>query len=230
MDTPVESNSQERPLTTTSYAVLSVLAIGEHSTYELTRQMQRSLRYLWPRAESNVYAEPKRLLAAGLAAVREEWNGGRRRAVYSITEAGRRTLAAWLLSPSSTQRYESEAVLKVFFSENGTKENLLASIRALRTDALTEIVHFQQYADLYAAGEGQYPERFALSALVARLLSEQQAATARWAAWAEQVVAGWESPTSESAQWGIDALRATGEPFPQTDDPVLDAVRSNDTV
>src|SRR5215468_3421123 len=49
---------------------------------------------------------------------------------------------------------------------------------------------FQQYADIYGAGEGQYPERFAISALVARLLSEQQAATARWAEWAEQVVSG----------------------------------------
>ena len=61
MDTPVESKSQTRALTTTSYGVLSVLAIGEHSTYELTRQMRRSLHYLWPRAESNVYAEPRRL-------------------------------------------------------------------------------------------------------------------------------------------------------------------------
>src|SRR5215831_10828404 len=114
MNTPVESKSQERALTTTSFAVLSVLAIGEQSTYELTRQMQRSLRYLWPRAESNVYAEPKRLVSAGLAAVREEWTGGRRRTIYSITAAGREALAGWLASPASRQRYESEALLKVF--------------------------------------------------------------------------------------------------------------------
>ena len=85
MNTPIESKSQERPLTTTSYGVLSVLALRDHSTYELTRQMRLSLHYLWPRAESNVYAEPKRLLAAGLAEAREEWNGGRRRTIYSIT-------------------------------------------------------------------------------------------------------------------------------------------------
>ena len=92
MNTPIESKSQERSLTTTSYAVLAVLALRDHSTYELTKQMRYSLHYLWPRAESNVYAEPKRLVAAGLAEAREGWTGERRRTVYSITNAGRRAL------------------------------------------------------------------------------------------------------------------------------------------
>jgi DNA-binding PadR family transcriptional regulator len=219
MNTPVERKSQERPLTTTSYAVLSVLALRDHSTYELTRQMRLSLHYLWPRAESNVYAEPKRLVASGLAKSREEWNGGRRRTVYSITQAGRAALADWLASPSARQRYESEAVLKVFFAENGTVADLLASVRALREDAVAALEHFQRVADRYQAGEGQYPARFALSALVARLLSEQQAATARWAAWAEQLVSEWDTPSGADAEWGVEALRAIGEEFPLPEDP-----------
>jgi len=228
MNTPIESKSQERALTTTSYAVLSVLALREHSTYELTRQMRISLHYLWPRAESNVYAEPKRLVSAGLAEAREEWTGGRRRTVYSITEAGRTALAHWLAAPSSRQRYESEAVLKILFAENGTRDDLLESIRAVRDDALSEIGHFHGFADLYEAGNGQYPERFVLSALSARLLAEQQAATARWAAWAEEVVSSWDSPTAASAQWGVDVLREIGEPFPLEDDPVREAVPVRD--
>src|SRR5215210_8690995 len=108
MNTPVESKSQDRALTTTSYAVRCVLALRPHSTYHLTRQMRLSLHFLWPRAESNVYAEPGRLVAAGLAEAREEWNGRRRRTVYSITQAGRRALGAWIARPSARQRYESE--------------------------------------------------------------------------------------------------------------------------
>src|SRR5215831_14123402 len=114
MNTPVERKRQDRSLTTTSYAVLSLLAIRDHSTYDLTKQMHLSLHYLWPRAESNVYAEPKRLVAAGLAQAREEWTGGRRRTIYSITRTGRTALAEWLSAPGSQQRYESEALLKVF--------------------------------------------------------------------------------------------------------------------
>ena len=214
MDTPAESKSQARTLTTTSYAVLSVLALREHPTYELTHQARISLHYIWPRAESNLYAEAKRLVVAGLATAREEWNGGRRRTVYAITPAGRAALAEWLARPSTRQRYESEALLKVFFAENGTTADLLQSIRALRDDALAAAEHFQGFADRYDAGDGDYPERFALSALAARLVSEHQAATARWADWAEAVVATWDTPLTGSAQWGVETLRATGQPFP----------------
>src|SRR5580765_6562514 len=128
MNTPIESKSQERALTPTSFGVLSVLAIADHSTYELTRQMRLSMHYLWPRAESNVYAEPKRLVAAGLARSRREATGRRGRTVYSITEAGRAALSEWVSAPSSRDRYESEALLKVLFAENGTLDELLASI------------------------------------------------------------------------------------------------------
>jgi PadR family transcriptional regulator AphA len=213
MNTPVESKSQARRLTTTSYAVLAVLGLRDHSTYDLTKQMRLSMHYLWPRAESNVYAEPKRLVAAGLAVSREEWTGGRRRTVYSINDAGRAALGDWLASPSGRQRYESEAVLKVLFGENGSHEDLLASIRALRDDATAGVAHFQHIADLYDAGEGAYPNRFALSALVARLLGEQQAVTARWAVWAEEVVSGWDQPSAADVGWGVATIRAIGEPF-----------------
>jgi PadR family transcriptional regulator, regulatory protein AphA len=220
MNTPIESKSQARALTTTSYAVLSVLALRDHSTYELARQMRDSLHYMWPRAESNVYAEPKRLVAAGLVDSREAWNGGRRRTIYSITDAGREALADWLAAESSRQRYESEAVLKVFFAENGSRDDLLASIRALREEALAAVEHFRGFADVYEAGEGRYPERFALSALTARLLAEQQATTARWASWAETVVSRWETSSGSGAGWGVRVLRDTGKPFPLRSDPL----------
>jgi PadR family transcriptional regulator, regulatory protein AphA len=213
MNTPVESKSQDRELTTTSYAVLSVLAIRDHSTYDLTRQMHLSLHYMWPRAESNVYAEPKRLLAAGLVEMREEWTGARRRTIYSITPAGRAALSNWLSSPSSDGRYESELLLKVFFAENGTKEDLLASIRAIRSEAAAAFEHFQRAADPYERGEGQHPQRFAISALAARLLTEQFAVTERWADWAEKTVAGWDSASPHDVPWGVATLRASGTPF-----------------
>ena len=220
MDTPVKSKSQDRPLTTTSYGVLSVLAIRDHSSYELTKQMRLSLRYMWPRAESNVYAEVKRLVAAGLAEAREEWTGERRRTIYAVTKAGRAALAAWLASRSAHQRYESEALLKVFFAENGTHDDLLASIRSIRDEALAAVEHFQRVTDPYEQGDGRHPERFALSALAARLLAEQHITTARWAAWAEEVVSHWASPSGEDAAWGVEVLRAAGEEFPLQGDPV----------
>ena len=220
MNTPIESKSQERALTTTSYAVLSVLSLRDHSTYDLISQMQRSMHYMWPRAESNVYAEPRRLVEAGLATAREEWNGQRRRTVYSITKAGRAALAEWIASPSARPRYESEALVKVMFAENGSRDDLLASIRAIAADAAEGVRHFQEIADRYAAQQGEYPQRFGLSGLALRLAAEQQATTLRWAAWAEAVVTGWESPLGADAAWGIETLSSAGDQFPIEDDPV----------
>jgi DNA-binding PadR family transcriptional regulator len=212
MNTPIESKSQERALTTTSYAVLAVLSLRDHSSYELTKQMHLSMHYMWPRAESNVYAESKRLVAAGLAESRKESTGQRQRTVYSITQAGRAKLREWLAAPSSRPRYECEAVVKILFGELGTAEDMLASIRAIRDDAAAGFEHFQTIADRYAAGEGEYPARFSQSAIVTRLLAEQQAATMRWAEWAEEVVSRWGTPSGADAEWGVEVIRAIDDP------------------
>jgi PadR family transcriptional regulator AphA len=208
MNTPIESKSQDRSLTTTSYGVLAILSLRDHSTYDLIRQMKRSLHYMWPRAESNVYAEPKRLVDAGLVMAREEWSGKRRRTVYSITATGRSVLANWLSAPSSPERYESEALVKILFAENGTRDDLLAAIRSIRAGSRQVIQHFRAIADEYDTGRGEYPERFGLSGLAARLLLDQHEATVHWADWAEKQVQHWETPLSAPAEWGIATIRA----------------------
>src|SRR5215212_10180280 len=88
-------------MTATANAILGLLAIGPWTTYELTQQMQRSLRRCWPRAESKLYEEPKKLVARGLAASSEERVGRRRRTRYKITPHGRRQLARWLSQGSA---------------------------------------------------------------------------------------------------------------------------------
>jgi hypothetical protein len=95
-----------------------------------------------------------------------------------------------------------------------TLEDMLTSIRAICDDALAGIEHFRRIADLYANGHGQYPDRFGLSALVARLLGEQHATTVRWGDWAEQLISRWDEPAGADVHWGIETIRATGEAFP----------------
>ena len=72
-------------LTTTSYAVLGLLAIKPWTTHELVLQVDRSLRRIWPRAQSKLYEEPKKLVDHGFARAAEEWVGKRRRTRYTIT-------------------------------------------------------------------------------------------------------------------------------------------------
>ena len=89
-----------RPLTSTSYAILGLLSLRPWTTYELAQQMQRALGQFWPRAESKLYEEPKKLVEHGLAKATVEHVGKRPRTVYAITPAGRKALKAWMPEPS----------------------------------------------------------------------------------------------------------------------------------
>ncbi len=122
-------------LTTTSYAVLAQLAMRSWSTYELARQRVRYFRYVWPRAESAIYREVKRLAAMGLLAAKREYVGRRPRTVYSITDAGRQVLRAWLDTPVSPFAMDFEAMIRLFIAPLGTKEQLVATLEQVRDDA-----------------------------------------------------------------------------------------------
>src|SRR5262245_27477774 len=106
-------------LTTTSHALLGLLNVKTWTTYELAKQVQRSLGWFWPRAERKLYDEPKRLVAAGLATASEEHTGNRPRTVYAITDDGRKALRAWLDEAPAPPALEFEALVKVFFADGG---------------------------------------------------------------------------------------------------------------
>jgi DNA-binding PadR family transcriptional regulator len=195
-----------RPLTTTSYAILGLLAIRPWATYDLAKVMQRSLHYFWPRAESNVYAEPKRLVEAGVAEAREEWNGERKRTVYSITEAGRQALEDWLATPSSEPRLESEPHLRLLYADHGAKDDLLATIDRIEADAESSVEHYARVSGEYARGEGLFPERIHVNTLIATLSIEQGRATAQWARWARAQVEGWDDTAVPDVEWAVRTL------------------------
>ena len=200
-----------RPLTTTSYAILGLLAVKPWATYEMAKQLQRSLHFFWPRAESNLYAEPKRLVEAGLAEAREEWNGDRKRTVYSITDEGRDAFRDWLATPPAAQRMESEAYLRILFGNSGTKADLLAALDRLEADAALQVEHFATLGGDYARGEGPFPERIHVNALIASLGIAQGRALADWARWAKAEVAEWGNTSTPDVDWAVKVLNAAIE-------------------
>ena len=122
-------------LTTTSYAVLAQVAVHPWSTYELVQQRVRYFRYVWPRAESAIYREVKRLSSMGLLDGQKEHVGKRTRTVYSITEKGRKALRGWLATPVSPFSMDFEAMIRVFVAPLGTKEQIVTTLHQVRDDA-----------------------------------------------------------------------------------------------
>ena len=115
-------------MSTTSHAILGLLSLRSWTTYELAKQVQRSLGWFWPRAERKLYDEPKRLVAAGLATSEQEMTGARPRTVYAVTARGRKALRRWLDEPPAPPTLEFEGMVKVFFADGGTLEQLRATL------------------------------------------------------------------------------------------------------
>jgi PadR family transcriptional regulator AphA len=192
------------PLTTTSYAVLGLLAIKPWSSYELTQQMDRSLGRVWPRAASKLYEEPKKLVAHGLASPATERNGQRSRTVYTITSRGRAALRDWLAEPGAGPVLEFEQLLKVFFADHGSTADVLAALAAAQDWARARCAESLAIGEQYTEGGGPFPERLAILQLTSRFLTDFYLLVGDWADWAAGIVAGWpDDPRRASYDPGI---------------------------
>ena len=185
------ADSSTPKLTTSSYAILGLLALRPWTTYELAKQMAVSLRNFWPRAESKLYEEPKKLVAHGLATAEDDPVGRRPRSVYSITPAGREALRAWLDEPGAPAALEFEALVKVFFAEQGTKAQLVENLRRIAGEQRERTAIDAEWALRYLEGRGTFPERQAVLSLVGRLQADFNDTVLRWAEWALEAVDDW---------------------------------------
>jgi DNA-binding PadR family transcriptional regulator len=103
-------------LTHTAYVVLGMLRHEPRSGYEIKTVVDKSTRFFWAASYGQIYPELKRLAEAGLIDGRDEASGGRKRTVYTLTEAGRVELADWLARGAEVLEYRDEGLLKLFFA------------------------------------------------------------------------------------------------------------------
>jgi DNA-binding PadR family transcriptional regulator len=118
-------------LSHTSYLVLGLVAgLGAATPYELKQVVNSSLGCFWSFPHSQLYSEPDRLVSLGLLDVDQE-EAGRRRKRYSITEAGRGALLAWLRDPEAERAEIREpGLLKLFFGGLADHEDMTRLARA----------------------------------------------------------------------------------------------------
>lgn len=192
-------------LTTTSYAILGLLSLRSWSSYELAEQMRRALGLFWPRAESGIYREPKKLEELGLARSTTEYVGLRPRSRYTITAKGRRALATWVPTPGAGPVVEFEQLVKVFFAEQGTKEDLLTTLVGVRSWVEERAAATPGIPQEYLEGRGRYRERLPWLILVGKFLDDIEQAVDRWATWAIGVVNEWPDDLRE-AEPDLEAL------------------------
>jgi PadR family transcriptional regulator AphA len=180
-------------LTTTSYAILGQLAPRPATTYELTKRMRRNLHYFWPRAESRIYDEAKRLVQLGLAKTEKSFTGKRARTTYSITPKGRHALEAWLADPASRWfSLETEGLLRVFLGYLGTRDDLVAALEGMRAEAEEMLQVGKTVGEDYLAGRSEFQDQVHIRALVFDFIAEFGLDVIAWAERSLAEVEGWD--------------------------------------
>lgn len=201
--TPVQEYRQDMAddLTTTGYAVLGFLGVRPFSAYQLTNQVGRSLRWFWPRSGNVLYELPKRLVSLGLAKGRERTTGLRRRTEYTITAAGRRFVAEWLSRPCQPPSLEFEALVRVMFAEQGTREQLLRTLHEAHDHALDMSTFGRQLGREFRDAGGSFPHRLHVNGLIFDFMWRHAEAIRSWSEWAIDEVERWDSTDHQQARW-----------------------------
>jgi DNA-binding PadR family transcriptional regulator len=151
-------------LTPTSYLVLGLVGReGPATPYELKRHVAATIGHFWSFPHALLYKEPPRLVDLGLLTEERE-TAGRRRRLFSITDAGRAALREWLATPAAEPTELRDAgLLQLFFADLGSPAYRAALARAQLT------AHRAALAGYEADRDGDHEQR---GAAVARRTEE----------------------------------------------------------
>lgn len=95
------------------HGLLGLLVDDPGSGWDLLKRFERSLAFVWPATQSQLYTELNRMAGEGLVEATEV--GPRNRKEYAITTAGRAELERWLTQTEPDRVRRDEGLLRVFF-------------------------------------------------------------------------------------------------------------------
>lgn len=189
-----------RRTATTGNAILGLLALrAEWSTWEITQQLRRNMRFFWPRAESRIYDEARALVERGLAKDSVTHTGRRARTSYRITAAGRRHVRSWLATPPRPTTLECEPVLRILLGRLAPPDALHEAVAQVRADAEAILDVGRTVAVEYAGGTAPFQDDVAYRSLVFDFLSHHAFMLLAWADRADAALADMATQAPEAA-------------------------------
>ncbi|WP_255951099.1 PadR family transcriptional regulator [Streptomyces odontomachi] len=128
------------------HALLALLDAGAMTGYELAKQFDVSVAYLWHAPHSQIYPELRRMESGGLIEAESLPRGerGTKRA-YSLTEAGARELARWVAELETAAPVRDPAYLKATYFEYGSFDEARRHFREHRNHHRAMMQHWQQH-------------------------------------------------------------------------------------
>jgi DNA-binding PadR family transcriptional regulator len=205
-----------RRTATTGNALLGLLALRkEWTTWELTKQLRRNMRFFWPRAESRIFDEARSLVTKGLTRDRRTYTGKRATTSYAITADGRKALRAWLATPPKPTTLECEPLLRVFLGDLGSIEQLRVATEQVRRDGHAILDVGRVVGAEYLAGSAPFQDQLHLRALVLDFLSNHGRMLIEWADGTDAVLDAWpRASEARRTKMATDTIRDNLAAYP----------------
>lgn len=114
-------------------SLLCLLTARPMTGYELAKQFDSSVAYVWHAPQSQIYPELRRLEEKGLVEAQSLPRGGKAvKRAYQITEAGRAEIERWIRELADPAPLRDADHLKASYLEFGSFENARSQFRAHR--------------------------------------------------------------------------------------------------
>jgi PadR family transcriptional regulator AphA len=114
----------------TPMVILGLLTIEPMSGYDIKATIDESIGHFWSESFGQLYPALKRLLEQGLVTCTEDaGEGGRKKKVYAITDAGSAALTEWLGSQPTPRFVRNELLLRMFFGHDTAPEVISGHLR-----------------------------------------------------------------------------------------------------
>lgn len=127
--------------------ILGLLSHEELTGYEIKKRIDTRLKYFWGASYGSIYPTLSDLVNRGLATKREIIENNRTKLTYTITGNGRDYLKKWLILPATRDELHYETLLKLFFSGDIEKAEVLKHIERFEDNIKSELSLLQKYAD-----------------------------------------------------------------------------------
>jgi DNA-binding PadR family transcriptional regulator len=109
----------------TKFALLGMLTFRPMSGYDIKKHTDHTIGYFWHENYGHIYPVLKKMLEQDLVLCEMFENpGAPPRKVYSITKKGTDQFKEWLKEDIEPENYRKELLLKIFFADNNSKENI----------------------------------------------------------------------------------------------------------
>ena len=107
----------------TKYAILGLLSRRPMHGYEIKKEFEKSVSYIWSINVGQLYTLLRKMESEQVVAKKEmPQDNARDKIVYEITDAGKGELKKWLSTPVLNRQTKDEFYLKMMFLEQVGKE------------------------------------------------------------------------------------------------------------